>query len=188
MNNYWERIKQTLKGFWQPGDDLACIKVFPLSNSTCQLCGKHPILWNHVLQNNRSFKTLTVGSDCVHNFKVAVEQLHQDVMIFYPSRYHRPARIINENHPGTVILSDTNTLPQDVAADRALADAIRHGLLTFGSDRILDAEDFDEFEEFYYETPSTDKDEEEFKSDDLAPEGMGGDEIDYDSFDYDERE
>lgn len=164
MDKYWQTIQQTLKGFWKRDDLLVCTDVFKSSGESCQLCGYSPITWNHVLRNVRTSRTLTVGSMCIHNFKRVVKELEkQDVIIAYPVRLERMAAMINQKYPGAV----------QIGLPAGIIDPFEQ------SNRY--AEPADGIQE-------ADFDQECYDSDDLAPEGMGLDEIDYDSLDYDERE
>lgn len=159
MKKYWQTIQETLKGFWKRDDLLVCTNVFKSSGQTCQLCGYSPITWNHVLRNMRTSKTITVGSMCIHNFKRVVKELEkQDVIIAYPERLARMAVLINQKYPNTVQIG-----------------------LPAGISDPLDNEPHDGIPDAYFESECYD-------IDDLAPGGMGSDEIDYDSLDYDERE
>ena len=80
---------------------------------------------------------MTVGSECVHNFKKVINDLGKDIIIRYPLHLHKAGELINKRYPGTV--------------------------------EIEDASDYDKNEE---------------TMDDKAPEGMGMDDIDWESFDF----
>jgi hypothetical protein len=101
MDEYWNKVKGKVNEFWQLNDKILCIKVFKSENQTCQLCGYHPISWNHVLENKRTLKTLTVGSVCVYKFTKAVKELGHNLKIGYPSRFSPAVELLNKKYPGT---------------------------------------------------------------------------------------
>ena len=153
---YWERVKETLEEFYKPGDYIHCVKVFNCPNSTCQLCGHTPITWNHVLRNARTSRCLVVGNICVHSYKVFVEKKGYDGTVNYLPQFHREAELINSTYPGTAKIIS----PEDTAEAES---------------RI---EGYDWADGYYLE------DSEIFDTNSLAAEGLGGDEIDWDSHDY----
>ena len=104
MDGYWNKVKEKVKEFWHSNDQIVCINVFKSDGQTCQLCGYHPISWNHVLQNRSTLKTLTVGSICVYKFTKVVKELGHDLKIGYPSRLSPAVELLNKKYPGTAIV------------------------------------------------------------------------------------
>ncbi|MBU4354367.1 MAG: hypothetical protein KKD99_03060 [Proteobacteria bacterium] len=156
MKNYQEIIKETLRGYWERDDEIYVTDSFIEEGKTCQLCGYNPIKYNYVLENSRTKETLIVGSNCVHNFKQAIESLGEEVKI--KSANMQAVRLINKRHPGTVefVENDENNL-------------------------------VDSSEEYPFYCSEIDEIE-SLSVDDLAPEGMGSEEFDWDSFDYEPTE
>jgi hypothetical protein len=68
MRDYWERLRQSLLGFWKPGDVLTLIDIVLKKGEICGLCGKVPISNCYVLKNRRTSKKIVIGSDCYRNF------------------------------------------------------------------------------------------------------------------------
>lgn len=101
MDEYWNKVKKRVKEFWQPNDKILCVRVFKSEDQTCQLCGYHPISWNHVLKNRRTLQTLTVGSVCVHKFTKAVKELGHDLTVAYLPNLHPAVKLLNKKYPGT---------------------------------------------------------------------------------------
>jgi len=73
-DDYWDRVIETLKSFWQPGDTLRCVHVYRKRDSWCQMCGHSPITRNFVLRNETTGQTLIVGSECIDNYKTIAGQ------------------------------------------------------------------------------------------------------------------
>ena len=153
---YWERVKETLEEFYKPGDYIHCVKVFNCPNSTCQLCGHTPITWNHVLRNARTSKGLVVGNRCVYQYKVVIEEKGYDGTVEYLPQYHRAVEFINTRYPGTARI-----ISQEAPSEAEY--------------RIEGYDWADDYDLGDYEA---------FDAYSLAPEGLGGDEIDWDSHDY----
>ena len=155
-SGYWERVRKTLAEFYKPGDYIHCVKVFDRPNSTCQLCNHTPITRNHVLRNARTSRGLVVGNRCVHQYKIVVEEMGYDGTVDYLPQYHRAVEFINTRYPGTARVAS-----QEDASEPEY--------------RI---EGYDWADDYYL------GDSEAFDTYSLAPEGLGGDEIDWDSHDY----
>lgn len=98
---YWETIRKKLADFCRPGDSITCVEVFPRPDSTCQLCGKYPIKWNYVLRNARTSRELAVGSNCIHNHKLIIEEWGYDGTVDFLPQYHRAVEFINQKYPRT---------------------------------------------------------------------------------------
>ena len=99
--DYWKIIVGKLKDFWKQGDQIVCTKVFKKPNSECELCGHTPITWNHVLLNERTKAILTVGSECVVNFKKVIEKLGSKDKVLYFEKYKKAADLLNSSYKGT---------------------------------------------------------------------------------------
>ena len=155
-SGYWERVRKTLAEFYKPGDYIHCVNVFKRQNSTCQLCSHTPITWNHVLRNARTSRRLVVGRICVIQYKVGVEKMGYDGTVNYLPQFRREAELINARYPGTAKIIS----PEDTSE---------------AEHRI---EGYDWVDGYYLE------DSEIFDANSLAAEGLGGDEIDWDSHDY----
>jgi hypothetical protein len=152
---YWERIKRRLMEFCKPEDDIQCVRIFRHPDSTCQLCDYKPITWNHVLRNARTSKGLVVGSRCVHQYKVIIEEMGYDGTVDYLPKYHRAVEFINKRYPGTAKI-----ISQEAWYD----DEYRVEGYDWGDGYYGDPEDFDAYS--------------------LPAEGLSGYEIDWDSHDY----
>lgn len=152
MKNYKEIIMDRLRNYWTRGDEIYVKGSFVEDGRTCELCGYTPIKNNFVLENSRTHEELIVGSKCVHNFKQAIKDLGEEVII--KSSNIDAIKIINRGHPGTVELIEHN---------RGLFEDDMEDTQTYSS----------EFEEIVMSSP-----------DDLSPEGMGSEEFDWDSYDY----
>lgn len=232
--DYWKIIAGKLKDFWKQGDEIVCTKVFKKPDSECELCGHTPITWNHILLNDRTKAILTVGSECVVNFKKVIEKLGSKDKVLYFEKYKKAANLLNSRHKGTaeIIQFPATELMMQLymnpekfdykkiksimdytcqsakKEDTELFDRAFHiwgerkyyiyeGLAPHGkgdnAEEIirkyiedLEAEAVSEIEESY----RADAEEygeffEELSVDDLTPEGMGWDEIDWDSYKFD---
>jgi len=88
VKNCWDRIRETLRGFWRPGDELRCVDRYISRGGTCQLCGYSPITTHFVIRNERTEETLPVGVRCVQQIKVAIRSMAEsDLKIVFPLRY-----------------------------------------------------------------------------------------------------
>lgn len=146
--DYWNRIAKVIGHFAEPGDSLACVKIEKADEpQSCQLCDYYPIKWLHTLQNLRTGTALTIGSNCIVNYKKLHEQrFGTPLEVRFPAKYAKAATILNQRFPGTVVVDQ---LPDAPASED------EHFLVIEKSDL-----------------------------DDLAPEGMGFDEIDWESFNW----
>ena len=156
MENYRKIIKERLRNFWEKCDDINIIDCFVKDGNKCDLCGYYPIKFNFILENSGTKELLIVGSNCVYNIKQAIEDLGEEVMIV--SSNIKSANLINKYHPNTVKIIQ----PHD-EYDRELKEF-------YSRQRT----NFSKFEEI-----------EPLSDDELAPEGMGTDEFDWDSYDFD---
>ena len=101
---------------------------------------------------------MIVGSNCVHQFKSVIEKLGHKIKIIYPKKLDNIANTINKRYPYTVEIIDFSVGPY-----------------IYKYEKVVEYDD--NFIEPFFE--------EEFMSiDDLAPEGMGLEEFDWDSFDF----
>lgn len=111
---YEEITKERFYQFWNPGDDLFCVKVFKEPNQQCRLCDHTPITWNHVIYNRRTDASLIVGSVCVVQISKLMSDYSSDKRIYYPSLYKKAAEVVNSKLPQAVTVDD---LPFKKAAE-----------------------------------------------------------------------
>jgi len=107
MENYREKMKQILRNYWRTGDEINLVGCFFEEGRKCQLCGYYPIKYNFTLENSRTKEKLIVCSNCVHNFKKAMHDLGENVII--KSSNIKIASFINNKYPDTVNIIHTNS-------------------------------------------------------------------------------
>ena len=108
-DHYWERIGKFIKYFSEPGDTLKCIEIVREEHEkTCQLCEHFPIYWVYTLKNMRTQKTIDIGRECIHNYKIVFEKMNESpVQIIFPEKFANAALEINKKRPGTVNIQPT---------------------------------------------------------------------------------
>ena len=142
MKDYWSIITERLKLFWQPGDRIECGSIYSQQDGTCELCDKFPITWHHVLLNRRTWQTMTVGSECVHNYEEGIRRLGFTDRIRFPQRYVKAAQHFNDRHPGAVIILDAD----EEAELREYEEMVSQGLIGPPDAPNYDEIDWDEYE------------------------------------------
>jgi len=238
-SEYWNTLKQRLNEFWQPGQEIICLRIFKEENSQCELCDHQPITWNHVLINLQTRETLNVGSRCVENSKKYLDSKAKFLLF---DKYHKSvngenqrqvskSEIINLNETVAVldkVLADQNlkykTLKPilkftselksgygDYLYQRAMDIFIENKYYLIESSGLMEKEyndpkiweeyclrdtlrDWEEHlanealsEDAEYASDYNSDDEHYVATDDDSPEGLGLDEIDWDSNDINER-
>lgn len=215
---YWVTIGQRLKEFWEPGQDIICLRGFKRQDSQCELCDYYPITWSHMIINSQTGECMRLGSLCVQNFRKVIEKKSEDKFL----EFDKYLKAINkDNKSGVVnikytlavldkflsrhkslnyktldsILKYTNSLESEYGNrifHKALDIWIDNEYYLNGSSGLTEKdpkkceEDLKRKaeEEFYYS-------EEEYlyhsSEEDGTPEGLGADEIDWDSIDIEER-
>ena len=164
-SEYWERIAKRVRTFAEPGDPLQCVEVRRSSTpETCELCGHSPIFWLHYLKNLRTGEQLIVGSQCILNYKRVYEKFTGNILqIQVEERLSWWADKMNSKSPDAVTI-----IPTDYKE-------VYHG------EYLVGEESRDWSEEYDIEDEDFDEELEEEDLNDLAPEGLGADEIDWDS-------
>jgi len=155
-DEYWKRIRNKIGEIWRPGDVLGCWKIVERPDQECQLCGHAPIRLNHYLTNGRTGQTLVVGSRCIVNYKIAVADLGHELDILYPDKLSGAASRLNAIQSGTAVVDE---------------DRLRTEILTKWAHEIDELSSRAEGDE---------------PAEDLAPEGMDPDEIDWEAFDFEQ--
>lgn len=154
-SDYWDRIRQSVRDFANPTDDLRCVDYRRIDEgTTCELCGHSPINNVYTLQNGRSGGTLRLGSMCIVQYRLVQERRGNATgRVFFPAAMRPLAEKINARRADTVFVLDRVTVGE---APEMLS-------LDINGDLVAQSD---------YETDLLD---------DLAPEGLGSDEIDWDS-------
>jgi hypothetical protein len=156
VDDYEERLHAKLLEFTRKGDALELQRVEQSEDEqVCELCGHEGIRWLHWLANLRTGKSLIVGSRCIVNYRTIYENLYnQPLIIRAPASLAPAAQRINRSAPGTIVVARAA-----VASDQAADD------------------DFD-WDEDYDEK---DEDLDDVDVNDAAPEGLGPDEMDWET-------
>ena len=108
---HWEDIKEKLKNFWRPGDELICTRIFRWSNNNCYLCGNTPIELHHVLLNTVTNQTIDVELSCVINMKKIMEELGSNQKILFFPKYSDEVDSLNVQYQGTAAIVEFNPNP-----------------------------------------------------------------------------
>jgi hypothetical protein len=160
MKGYWEIIEKNVRQFSKRGDRLVCRSVSLQPRSACELCGYHPVFWVYSLWNPRTGEELAVGGKCVVNAKEAFLNVYgEGLLITFPEMLRKYADGLNELHPGAV---QVLKLPEIDSPD------------------LLDEHQ----EDLQYQEESWRESIREEYGSDLAPDGLGGCEIDWEALDY----
>ena len=93
----WGNLKNRLKRFWRPGDEVICTRIFRRSNNDCYLCDNSPIEWHHVLLNSISNQTIDVEFSCVINIKKILEEWGSNQKILFFNKYAEEASHLNDS-------------------------------------------------------------------------------------------
>lgn len=102
-------LKNRLKQFWRPGDQIICTRIFRWSNNNCYLCRNTPIEWHHVLLNSISNQTIDVEFSCVINMKKILEALGSNQKILFFKKYAEEAEHLNSQYEGTAEILEFNS-------------------------------------------------------------------------------
>ena len=154
---YWKRLEQTLHTFTKKGDILECISVKRSDTAqACGLCGHNPIYWLHILKNVRSGRRLIAGSQCILNYRrVYLEMFDEPLRIQIQERMRSIADELNSKAPGAI--SVISNAPDTDEGD------------------VLDLSGYD------YDDEDIDAELDRVDADEGAAEGLGSDEIDWDT-------
>ena len=73
----------------------------------CRMCGYTPIRWNYHLENTRTGGRLIVGSNCILNYRLVMDEMKATWLpVIFPPQFREQAARINEKRPGTVFVAD----------------------------------------------------------------------------------
>jgi hypothetical protein len=73
---YWGKLKTRLAPFVAGGGKIQCVRMFRTKMpQTCELCDKHPIHRNCIIENESTGQRLRVGCECVKNYEVALREM-----------------------------------------------------------------------------------------------------------------
>jgi len=106
-DSYRAAIETTLRRFVENGDDVACTGVYIYEYGSCGLCGHQPVKWHYILENLSSRNQIVVGSECIRNYKVILEEWgYRPAYVVFPECLRQFTRWILEEDPGAVKFSD----------------------------------------------------------------------------------
>lgn len=106
-SSYRAAIETTLRKFVENGDDVACTGVYIYEYGSCGLCGHQPIKWHYILENLSSRNQITVGSECIRNYKIILEEWgYRPAYVVFPECLSQFTRWILEEDSGAVRYSD----------------------------------------------------------------------------------
>jgi hypothetical protein len=159
--DYYRLLMRNLGKFRQPGDVLKPVSVSIRPNSTCELCMKPDISEVHVLRNETKGTQRNVGNECIENYLVALTLMDGQAVSIQGS-------------PSYLAEKERIRRRKSEVAERVERARMR----AFG----FEDEEEDELEEDYEEEDEDDYDED--ADNDLTPEGLGADEIDWESASY----
>lgn len=161
MKNYWERIETKISEVASVGDRLVCRSVVKKPGSTCELCGYAPISWVFNLWNPKNDAELNVGRECVVNYKkVFVRVQKKNLRLIFPKKLSGYAHMFNASQPG---IAEVLNIP-DIDINEL--------------DQPKESSPFEDYDDDFDHSC-----ERELIAD-RAPEGMGDEEIDWESLDY----
>jgi hypothetical protein len=73
----------------------------------CGLCGHQPIKWHYILENLHSRNQTLVGSECIRNYKVILEEWgYSPAYVVFPECLRQFTRWILEEDSGAIKFSD----------------------------------------------------------------------------------
>lgn len=105
--SYRAAIEQSLRRFVANGDDIACTGVYIYQYGSCELCGHKPIKWHYILENLSSHDQIVVGSECIKNFKIILEEWgYRPAYIVFPECLKQFTRWILDEDSGAIRFSD----------------------------------------------------------------------------------
>src|SRR4051794_40327614 len=107
---YWNRVHASIAKFWSSGQQLRCVRVYTDERGTCQMCGKKPIKWHHVLRNQQTNADLVVGSECINNYKAVTGE-----QVVFQSWLKKAAEYLNSRYQDCMLVA---AIPDDAGPDR----------------------------------------------------------------------
>lgn len=106
-DSYRAAIETTLRRFVENGDDVACTGVYIYEYGSCGLCGHQPIKWHFILENLTKREQIVVGSECIKNYKVILEEWgYRPAYVVFPECLGQFTRWISEANPEAIRFSD----------------------------------------------------------------------------------
>jgi hypothetical protein len=106
-SSYRAAIETSLKRFVANGNDVACTGVYLYEYGSCGLCGYKPIKWHYILENLSSRNQIVVGSECIRNYKVILEEWgYRPAYVVFPECLRQFTRWILEEDSGAIKFSD----------------------------------------------------------------------------------
>ena len=106
-DSYRAAIETTLRRFVENGDDVACTGVYIYEYGSCGLCGHQPIKWHYILENLHNRNQIVVGSECIRNYKIILEEWgYRPAYVVFPECLRRFTRWILGEDSGAVKFSD----------------------------------------------------------------------------------
>jgi hypothetical protein len=105
--SYRAAIETTLRRFVENGNDVACTGVYIYEYGSCELCGHQQIKWHYILENLSSRNQIVVGSECVRNYKIILEEWgYRPAYVVFPECLRKFTPWILEEDSGAVRFSD----------------------------------------------------------------------------------
>ena len=106
-SSYRAAIETSLRRFVANGNDVACTGVYVYEYGSCGLCGHQPIKWHYILENLSSRIQIVVGSECIRNYKVILEEWgYRPAYVVFPECLRQFTRWILEEDSGVIKFSD----------------------------------------------------------------------------------
>ena len=160
MSDYWARIESKVRSFTRAGDVLELVQVDRADvPQTCELCGHRGIHWLHRLRNTRTDVTLTVGSECIVNYKRVYKRMFEtELRIVASAKLRQVIERLNRKAAGTIVISPVWT----------------------GGAGTIDVDPDGEFLGYDEDDENLNAELDSIDADEGAPEGLGSDEIDWD--------
>jgi hypothetical protein len=106
-SSYRAAIETSLRMFVANGNDVACTGVYIYEYGSCGLCGHKPIKWHYILENLSSRNQIVVGSECIRNYKIILEEWgYRPAYVVFPECLRQFTRWILEEDSGAIKFSD----------------------------------------------------------------------------------
>lgn len=106
-DSYRATIEESLRRFVNNGDDVACTGVYIYEYGRCELCGHQQIKWHYILENLSSHGQMVVGSECIRNYKIILEEWgYRPAYVVFPQCLKQFTRWILEQDSGAIRFGD----------------------------------------------------------------------------------
>jgi hypothetical protein len=106
-SSYRAAIETSLRRFVANGNDVACTGVYIYEYGNCGLCGHQPIKWHYILENLSSRNQIVVGSECIRNYKIILEEWgYRPAYVVFPECLRKFTGWILEEDSGAIKFSD----------------------------------------------------------------------------------